>query len=157
MDSTTHLLDLKLADGQEKQASIDVSVSISNFDHLPSSERVIELVQRVLEGESAPFESIGIILADHETVLELNRTWLEHDFHTDVLSFLIEDDPRHLEGEVYVDVETAEERHQEFESTVQEEIERYIVHGLLHLVGYDDATEAERSAMQQLENRYATL
>ena len=155
MDSTTHLLDLKLADGREKQASIDLSISVSNFDFLPTEERVVDLVRRVLEGESAPFESIGIILADHETVLELNKTWLEHDFHTDVLSFLIEDDPEHLEGEVYVDVETAEERHLEFGSTIHEEIERYIVHGLLHLVGYDDATEAERNAMQQLENDYA--
>jgi len=95
---------------------------------------------------------VGIILAGHEAVLELNKTWLEHDYHTDVLSFLLESDP--IEGEVYVDIETAAERHVEFGTTLTAEIERYIVHGVLHLCGHEDATDEERKQMKALEDQY---
>ena len=121
----------------------------------PDEARVSRIAHLVFGGEQRAFESISVVLADHATVLALNREWLEHDWTTDVISFLLEDDP--IEGEVYVDVETAGERHGEFNATLNEEIERYIIHGMLHLCGYDDASDDERSQMRALEDRYLTL
>ena len=114
------------------------------------------LVRRVLEGEGGTLRALGVVLADHETVLDLNRTYLEHDFHTDVLSFSLAeaDEAGVVEGEVYVDLDTARERHAEFGATFEEEVRRYVVHGLLHLLGYDDATPEGKAAMHQLEDRY---
>lgn len=123
----------------------------------PSEETVRLLAKNVFEGENITCSAVGVVLTDHKTVLDLNKTWLEHDYHTDVISFLLEEDPTALEGEVYVDVETARERHGEFDSSVQREIERYIVHGLLHLAGYDDATPQEKEVMHTLENKYLSL
>jgi len=131
---------------------ISLSLDVTAEPGFPSEDRVGELVMRVLTGEERLHSDINIVLAGHERVLELNRSWLEHDYHTDVLSFLLESDP--IEGEVYVDVETAAERHHEFDSSLTAEIERYIVHGVLHLCGYDDSTDAERDVMRRLEDRY---
>lgn len=119
--------------------------------------RVLEaLIWNVLTGEGAEPVYIGVILTDHETVLDLNRTYLQHDYFTDVLSFdLSESEDAHaIEGEVYVDLDTALERHEEFGVSFEEEVRRYVIHGVLHLLGYDDATPEEKAAMHALEDKY---
>jgi len=119
--------------------------------------RVLEaLIWNVLTGEGAEPVYIGVILTDHETVLDLNRTYLQHDYLTDVLSFdLSESEDAHaIEGEVYVDLDTALERHEEFGVSFEEEVRRYVIHGVLHLLGYDDATPEEKAAMHALEDKY---
>ncbi len=112
------------------------------------------LVRHVLAAEGPPWDAIGIILADHPTVLALNRAYLDHNYLTDVLSFPLHEPGAPVAGEVYVDLDTAAERHAEFGVTFEEEVRRYVVHGLLHLLGYDDATPTEKAAMHALEDRY---
>ncbi|WP_054682874.1 rRNA maturation RNase YbeY [Rhodothermus marinus] len=112
------------------------------------------LVQAVLAGEKARLRYLSLVLADHATVRELNRTYLGHDYDTDVLSFPLSEKPGVVEGEIYVDLDTAAERHAEFGATFTQEACRYVVHGLLHLLGYDDATPEARAHMHRLEDRY---
>ena len=113
-----------------------------------------QLVEAVIAGEGATLAYLGLILADHETVLALNQEYLEHDYLTDVLSFPLSETPGTVDGEVYVDLDTAAERHAEFGTSFEDEARRYVVHGLLHLLGHDDATDARRAAMRRLEDRY---
>lgn len=114
-----------------------------------------KLVRAVVAAEGFEIEYLGILLADHDTVLALNRDYLAHDYLTDVLSFSLNDtDDATVDGEVYVDLDTAAERHAEFGVSFEQEARRYVVHGLLHLLGYDDATPDQKAAMHALENRY---
>lgn len=118
---------------------------------------VAALVRRVLEGEGFSMRAVSIVLADHATVLDLNRAWLDHDYTTDVLSFNLDEEALAegvVEGEVYVDLDTAAGRAPEFGTTFEAEALRYVVHGVLHLVGYEDATPASKAAMHALEDRY---
>lgn len=121
-------------------------------------EQLEELIGHVVHEEEAEIHYLGVVLAGHETVLNLNRSYLEHDYVTDVLSFPLREagdsEPVVVDGEVYVDLDTAAERAPEFDTTVEEEIYRYVVHGLLHLIGYDDQTEDERQKMKEREDRY---
>lgn len=142
-------------------ASLDASPSLlieQAHADLHLDERMLRrLIEHVLAEEGFAVRYLGVILTDHATVLELNRTYLEHDYLTDVLSFSLSDEAspgRAVDGEVYVDLDTATERHDEFGASFEAEAARYVVHGLLHLLGYDDATPEERSAMQELEDRY---
>lgn len=115
------------------------------------------VVLAVCAGEGVVPESVGIVLADHATVHDLNREWLDHDFETDVVSFVLDDAARArgaLDGEVYVDLDTAAERAPEFGATMEAEALRYVAHGVLHLAGHDDATDDQRAAMRALEDRY---
>ena len=113
------------------------------------------LILCVVQAEARTLAYLGIILADHQTVLDLNRTYLAHDYLTDVLSFpLGELGDAAIDGEVYVDLDTAAERHEDFAASFEDEARRYVVHGLLHLMGYDDATPAGQQAMRRLEDRY---
>ncbi len=128
----------------------DDSVEKGAYDE----DRLRRLSASVLEGESVVWSCIGVILAGHETVRALNREYLDHDFDTDVLSFLIDRADDGIEAEIYVDVQTAEERHHCYGATPGREIERYVVHGLLHLAGYEDDTPEDKRRMRELEDRY---
>lgn len=114
------------------------------------------LLRHVVEAEGAQVEFLSVVLADHDTVRPLNREHLGHDYDTDVLSFPLAEpgDPPVVHGEIYVDLDTAAERHDEFDTTYEREVYRYAVHGLLHLLGYEDATPEATSRMRALEDRY---
>lgn len=113
------------------------------------------LVQHAAAAEGFTIRYLGLVLTNHAAVHALNRDFLGHDYETDVVSFpLGEGDERVVDGEVYVDLDTAAERAPEFGTTFEDEARRYAVHGLLHLMGYDDATKPERAAMRALEDRY---
>ncbi|MCH8276352.1 MAG: rRNA maturation RNase YbeY [Bacteroidetes bacterium] len=132
---------------------VDESVEMESVD----TDRLRRLTEIVLERESVAWSSISIVLAGHETVRNLNRKYLDHDFETDVLSFLIDQTGDGIDAEVYVDVQTAVERHVEFKVSLRQEIERYLIHGLLHLAGYEDDTPRKKRRMQECEDRYLTV
>lgn len=112
------------------------------------------LTRRVLDGERCAWAYVAVVLADHDRVHALNREYLSHDYRTDVLSFLLDRTEDGIEGEVYVDLDMAEINAARFGETYEREVARYVVHGLLHLAGHDDATDGDREAMRRLEDRY---
>ncbi len=122
-----------------------------------------QVIRHVLTAEEAALVHLSVVLTGHETVRRLNRSYLDHDYNTDVLSFSLRDEPVSdlseaddggVEGEVYVDLDTAAERHEEFDTSFEREAYRYVIHGVLHLVGYDDATESGQNTMRQKEDRH---
>lgn len=135
----------------------------NEHEHLTVDLDLLEkILRQTIAGEGFTLTYLGILLSDHATIHEMNREHLGHDYETDVLSFplLSPSQVAHrktVEGEVYVDLDTAFERAPEFGSTFQEEAFRYVVHGLLHIIGYDDATDEERTHMRRLEDRYLGL
>ncbi len=115
------------------------------------------VIAAVCHGEGVRIASLSVVLADCETVWAVNRDWLQHDYPTDVVSFVLDEEAQvrgEIDGEIYVDLDMAAERADEFGAAPEHEALRYVAHGLLHLVGYDDATDAERAAMRSLEDRY---
>jgi rRNA maturation RNase YbeY len=116
-----------------------------------------DVLHHVVDAEGASVQFLSVVLAGHDTIRPLNRDHLGHDYNTDVLSFPLAepgDDPPVVNGEIYVDLDTAAERHDEFDTTYEREAYRYAIHGLLHLLGYDDATPDGQSTMRALEDRY---
>jgi rRNA maturation RNase YbeY len=134
-----------------------VSIEQVHPERRLDEEALRTLISAMADDENCTLGSITIVLTDHETVLALNRDYLGHDYITDVLSFDLSEAPGQVEGEIYVDLDTAAERCEEFDSTFEEEAHRYVAHGLLHLIGYDDTTPDERAAMRRLENHYLSM
>ena len=122
-------------------------------------DRLRAVLDASAAGEGRETGEVTVVLTDHATVRELNVAHLGHDYDTDVLSFWLgaDDGSGALEGEVYVDLDTAAERCGEFGSDYEREAMRYAVHGLLHLCGYDDADDADRETMRGLEDCYLDL
>jgi len=133
------------------------AVSIEH-DHpsLDLEDEILDrLIHHVVDAEDATLVHVSVVLTDHTTVRRLNQDYLGHDYNTDVLSFSLREQDEgggDVEGEVYVDLDTANERHDEFDTSFEREAYRYVAHGVLHLVGYDDATESGQQAMRARED-----
>ena len=126
-----------------------------------------QVAERVLAEEEVAAAEISVALVDNATIHELNRQYLNHDYATDVLSFLLdlrtggrrtssESEPppilrgrgKRLDGEVIISTEMALQDAKNFGWSPREEVVLYLIHGLLHLVGYDDLTSTEQAIMR---------
>jgi probable rRNA maturation factor len=134
----------------------DVSIEISNRQSLlPIDTRFwSRLVLQILADEKIRRGSVSIAVVDNAAIRQLNRHHLDHDYATDVLSFVFEHQGDRLDGEIVLNAEIAIERAPEFGFSPTEELTLYLIHGTLHLVGYDDHSDAERKRMQRRQEHY---
>jgi probable rRNA maturation factor len=117
--------------------------------------RIRETARTVLQGEDMDEAEISVAFVDNETIHQLNKQYLQHDEPTDVLSFpLSEPNARCLAGELVISAETAREQANQRRHPVEAELTLYVIHGLLHLCGYDDKTADGAAAMHQQERHY---
>jgi probable rRNA maturation factor len=131
--------------------SIAVPQEIVPIDHA----RMRETVRMVLAGEDVADYEISLAFVDNPTIHRLNQRYLQHDEPTDVLSFpLSEAKASKLAGELVLGVEVAAEQAATRGHDVQTELTLYVIHGLLHLCGYDDHDDADRAAMRERERHY---
>ncbi|HKI31722.1 MAG TPA: rRNA maturation RNase YbeY [Gemmataceae bacterium] len=117
--------------------------------------RVREIVRAVLDGEGAADAEISLAFVDNPTIHTLNKRYLDHDEPTDVLSFpLSEPHAKRLAGELVIGVEVAQVQALERGHDVQQELVLYVIHGLLHLCGYDDKSDEAAAEMRRRERHY---
>ena len=129
-----------------------IAIHVTNQQTLPVDETPLRrAVRLILQDASIAEAAVSLAIVDDPTIHKLNRQYLRHDHPTDVLSFLLERDERRLEGEIVVSAETAQRVAPQFGWSPADELLLYVVHGTLHLVGYDDQTSKQRSAMQAQE------
>jgi probable rRNA maturation factor len=118
-------------------------------------KRVREVVRAVLDGEGVADAEVSLAFVDNATIHTLNKRYLNHDEPTDVLSFPLSDPgAKRLAGELVIGAEVALAQAKERGHDVQEELALYVIHGLLHLCGYDDTTDDAARAMCARERHY---
>ena len=114
-----------------------------------------KIVSTVLAGEGVADAEISLAFVDNPTIHALNKRYLDHDEPTDVLSFpLSERHAKKLAGELVIGAEIAKAQAQERGHDVQAELALYVIHGLLHLCGLDDKSDAAAAKMRQREGHY---
>src|SRR5262249_29447188 len=113
------------------------------------------LVRAVLDGEGVADAEISLAFVDNPTIHRLNKRYLDHDEPTDVLSFpLSEPGSMKKTGELVIGVEVAQTEALARGHDVQAELAFYVIHGLLHLCGYDDRSRSATKAMRERERHY---
>ncbi len=130
-----------------------IAIEIANQqDVLPvDEERLKSAVGAVLAEESLDDAVISLAIVDDPTIADLNRRYLQHDYATDVLSFVLERSAGRLEGEVIVSGETAVSQSRRWGWAAEDELLLYVIHGMLHLLGVGDTTPREREQMRRRE------
>jgi probable rRNA maturation factor len=117
--------------------------------------RMRQAVLTVLEGEGESDADISLAFVDNQTTQQLNQRYLQHDEPADVLSFpLSESKTQRLSGELVIGAELAQVQAIARGHDVQAELALYVIHGLLHLCGYDDKTAGETNKMRERERYY---
>ncbi|MDX1952340.1 MAG: rRNA maturation RNase YbeY [Verrucomicrobiota bacterium] len=96
---------------------------------------------------------LGIYLVGSKKSAEINSSYLGHEGPTDVITFPYDSPANLLHGELFVCIEVAELQSHEFNTSWQQELIRYVVHGVLHLQGYDDLTSEKRKKMKRVEDQ----
>ena len=122
--------------------------------HPIDAQRPIEAVRRIVHEAGYRRGSISLVVVDDPLMHTLNRRHLEHDYPTDVLSFLLDSDGDQIEGEVVVSADTAAREAEDYGWQTQDEVLLYFVHGTLHLIGMDDHEDEDRRAMREAEARH---
>ena len=98
--------------------------------------------------------NITLILSGDEKLRELKNTFFQQDLFTDVITFNLEEAGDPIEGEIYISLERVKENARKFKQNVDMELRRVIIHGCLHLMGFDDQTSEDKKEMTRLENHY---
>ena len=115
---------------------------------------VNQLVNSVFLGEGQSNAELNIILTNRETLSSLKKQYFNVDQFTDVIAFNLEDKDEDIEGEVYISIDDVLENSKTFSVTFNNEFKRVLIHGVLHLLGYDDYEEDDIKIMRDLEQKY---
>lgn len=133
------------------QPTFDLDVQY-HVDGLQSDERRFEQAARwVADQFELQHISASISVVDDPAIHTLNREHLEHDWPTDVISFVFENDGDKVDGEIIVSIDTATRVSKDAGWSPADELLLYVIHGLLHLAGLDDIEPEDRAAMRAAE------
>jgi len=135
--SNRNLLDIQVTD---QQAVLEIDPAV-----------IRSAVERVLLDAKVRVARVSVAILDNQHIHQLNRTYLQHDYATDVLSFLFESEPAFVDGEIIVSAEMALQVAEEVGGEPAAELLLYVVHGALHLVGCDDVDAPGRAEMIRRE------
>ena len=129
-------------------------------DHVPVDRKLLlQVIRRVIKVEGRAAKSLSIVLTDNRHIRDLNRQYLGRDGTTDVISFPLEDvewpgsnSSAGLNGEIIASAELARQQALAVNNDPQVELLLYVVHGLLHLMGYDDHKPEDAKRMHERED-----
>ena len=110
----------------------------------------------VAESEICRLGDINVIFCSDPYILNINLQYLGHDYFTDIITFDYSQKPV-ISGDLFISVDSVRENAVFYSTEFQEELHRVIVHGILHLIGYDDHTDADTAVMRSKENYYLAL
>ena len=116
---------------------------------------VSDWVREVAKGYGKVVGDINYIFVDDETMLDINRCFIGHDYYTDHIDFDYSEGNA-LSGDIYISLDTVRTNAEQYGATQNEELHRIIIHGLLHLCGLRDKTPEERAEMQKAEDKALT-
>ena len=102
-------------------------------------------------------ESLLYNFVNADEIHRINKKYLKHDFTTDIITFNYSGKNDNLDGEIFISVDDALQNSKKFKVTLDNEILRLVIHGILHLVGYDDIKPADKRKMKLEENRLVKL
>ena len=132
---------------------------INNFNtQYHYNHEVIEnIILKISTSEDKIIESINFILSDDNHLNDLKIKYFNKDQYTDVIAFNLEEKNQLIEGEIYISMDRVIENASTFNCTISDELKRIMIHGLLHLMGYQDIQKHDKEQMTELENRYIKI
>lgn len=115
---------------------------------------VHRLVRLICDHAELSIRSLEFNFVSTETIEKINRKYLKHNYATDIITFDYSDQKNNLDGEIFISFDDAAENSKVYRVSVDNELLRLIIHGILHLIGYDDTTPAKRKKMKELEDEF---
>ena len=121
-----------------------VSFSVNNENQISA------WIESTINKEGAELGAISVIFCSDKYLLELNKKHLQHDYYTDIITFDYTEQTI-VSGDLFISVDRTKENANNLNTNELDEIQRVIIHGTLHLLGYDHIDETEADVMERLE------
>jgi rRNA maturation RNase YbeY len=113
-------------------------------------------IEKVILLHGYQVENLSIIFCSEEEIVRINSEFLKHNYPTDIITFSYSQE-KSIEAELYIALSVVKCNSKIFNQTFKNELERVIIHGVLHLLGYNDKTRAQRKVMREAEDKYLKL
>lgn len=132
-------------------------------EKVPLSRSKAESILKIIsDKEGVSFSLVELVFVSEQEIVRINKEHLNRYYVTDIISFRYDDEPGskgndEIEGTLFCCAPRIIEQSAEFKEPVEREFQRIFIHGLLHLVGYEDSSDKEKEAMTKLENKYLAL
>ncbi|GAA4830545.1 rRNA maturation RNase YbeY [Algivirga pacifica] len=122
-----------------------------SFD-LQYEEKVKQWIVQVIEDYSFSIEEINYIFCSDEYLHKINVEYLDHDTYTDIITFDNSDQESTIASDIFISIDRVKDNAESFSGSVEDELHRVMIHGVLHLLGFKDKTEEEATEMRRLES-----
>lgn len=137
-------------------------MKFSFFSEIPDFQLVKEpsirkWIDKVLLDFNATAASINFIFCTDEHLLDINQKYLNHDYYTDIITFPYQQYPQPLEAEIYISIDRVKENARHLGVAFHDELLRVIIHGVLHLLGFDDHSTEDIARMREMEDQCLQL
>ena len=133
-----------------------ISFNYETEFELTNEEQISDWLNKVIISENKKEGDINYIFCDDEYLVEINQQYLDHDTLTDIISFDYSVG-NELHGDIFISVERVRENAEEFNVSFVEELQRVLVHGVLHYCGYKDKSEVDELIMRNKEDEKIKL
>lgn len=117
---------------------------------LTSEQDIIKWLHAVAESENGSIQELVYVFCDDERLHQLNKKFLDHDTYTDILTFPYEEGET-IRADIFISIPRVRENAKMYQVDFVEELRRVMIHGVLHLLGYDDHTKDDKQIMRELE------
>lgn len=124
--------------------------------NLESKLIIKKWIKTIIEQNEKRCKDINIIFCSDPSILEINNQFLGHDYYTDIITFDY-CEGRDISGELYISIDTVKANAEEYEQPFETELHRVIIHGILHLLGWDDHCEDDIAQMRAAEDSALAL
>ena len=125
-----------------------------DFNFNLKNKRVIKKwIDETIDAEKSKTGDINYIFTSDKYLLKVNKQYLNHNYFTDIITFNYCEN-NFINGDIFISIETVKNNSVQFGVTFNDELYRVIIHGILHLLAYDDKNEYEKAIMRQKENYY---
>ena len=134
-----------------------ISINILNDFNIELSyekQLIDNCIKEILISKKINNAEISIILTDKEYLSKLKKEYFKVDQYTDVIAFNLEDKNEDIDGEIYISIDNVLDNSKIFNTTFNNEFSRVLIHGVLHLMGYNDDNESNIKKMRALEDKY---
>lgn len=120
-------------------------------------KNIEEIVKYVSYEEGSKIGSISVVFCSDIYIKEYNKEYLKHDYPTDIITFHDKNEEGLIEGDLLISVDTVKANAKVYKSGFDSELKRVVIHGVLHLCGYDDKTSYQKKLMRKKEDYFFQL
>ena len=136
---------------------MSMSISFNKADKnatLANRTALKAFIEKALKKEGLHIETLQYIFCSDKYILGINKSYLQHDYYTDIISFDLSETRGKLIGEVYISIERVKDNAKTHKTSLKEELLRVIFHGALHFCGYKDKKPADIKKMRAQEDKW---